>query len=40
MQNTNKQKLIDVNSLNPGIYMLNIINREKVVDNGKFIIVK
>lgn len=34
------QKIIDVNSLNPGVYMLYIKNRDKVVDTGKFIITK
>jgi hypothetical protein len=32
------QKLIDVNSLNPGVYMLYIKNRDKVVETGKLII--
>jgi hypothetical protein len=33
------QKIINVSDLKPGIYMLYIKNRDKVVDTGKFIIV-
>jgi hypothetical protein len=34
------QKVIYIGNLNPGVYMLNLINNQKSVENGRFIKVK